>query len=208
MKNFVKILSVLVMFTGCTAIYTSMSKSDLNIQTSMSATIWLEPTNPATTSIFVQTRNTSDNKNFNDLNNSIRLALMNKGYKITNNPDEAKFILQANVLKAVMLSDSTSAASAKSSALLTGAGVGFAVGSGGNDAMGVGAGLLAGLGSMYIDAKTKDNYYVVKTDIKITDGSKSFTTVLTILANKVNLTPEEVAVPIKDAIANSLSGLF
>lgn len=213
MNKFIKVLCMVGFLAGCNAVYTGMSKSDLVIQTKMSSTIWLNPTVPENTYIYVQSRNTSDNFAFNDLGNDIKKSLMLKGYLITNDPSEANFVLQTNVLKAVMVSDIASADQASSSAMLTGAGVGLAVGTKNNNATAIGAGLLAGLASMYIDANTRDNYYAVQTDIRITEKSKGvnpkyYTTVLTVMANQVNLTPQSASAPIKEAIANSLAGLF
>ena len=210
MKNFVKIFFVVLGLCGCNAVYTGMAKSDLTIQTKMSSTIWLDPTVPEKTFIYVQSRNTSDNMTFNDLASDIKKSLMSKGYLITDNPDEANFVLQTNVLKATMVSNIPSSSDASSSATLAGVGVGYAVGHKNNDATAIGAGLLAGLATMYFDAKTKDNYYAVQTDIRITDKafSKSYTTTLTVMANQVNLTMSEASAPIKQAIANSLAGLF
>lgn len=213
MNKFIKVLCMVGFLAGCNAVYTGMSKSDLAIQTKMSSTIWLNPTVPENTYIYVQSRNTSDNFAFNDLGNDIKKSLMLKGYLITNDPSEANFVLQTNVLKAVMVSDIANADQASSSAMLTGAGVGFAVGTKNNNTTAIGAGLLAGLASMYIDANTRDNYYAVQTDIRITEKSKGvnpiyYTTVLTVMANQVNLTPQSASAPIKEAIANSLAGLF
>lgn len=237
MKKFVSVLAVALVLTGCAGVYTRMSKSDLTIQTKMSSTIWLNPTMPEKTYIYVQSRNTSDNPAFNNLAVSIKKALMEKEYLITNNPDEANFILQTNVLKAVMVSDGINADQATSSSVLSGTGVGIAVGSKNNTATAVGAGLLTALASMYFDANTKDNYYAVQTDIRITErvkpynadsislssqgnntvtasqsnsvmNTKSYTTTLTVMANQVNLTVAEAVAPIKNAIANSLAGLF
>ena len=236
MKNFIKIMSMILVLTGCSAVYNTMSKSDLEIQTKMSSTIWLNPTVPERTYIYVQSRNTSDNPLFNDLAISIRKSLMGKGYLITSDPDEATFILQTNVLKAVMVSDRINSDQATSDGLLAGTGVGFAVGSRNNTATAIGAGLLAGLASMYFDANTKDNYYAVQTDIRITERvkpykadnfelskqgntltasqnnsvntTKAYTTTLTVMANQINLTAAEASAPIKEAIANSLAGLF
>ena len=74
---------------------------------------------------------------------------------------------------------------------------------------GVGAGLAAGLATMYFDANTKDITYNVQTDIRITEGKNNAqTTMLTVNAKRVNLTPEEASTQIKQRIANSLAGLF
>jgi hypothetical protein len=208
MKKFMNLAAIAVLVSGCAGIYTRMSKSDLAIQTSMSSTIWLPPSVPEKTKIFVQARNTSDNRAFGDLSRDIRRSLMSKGYLIADEPKEARFVLQANVLKATMVSRQASADSASSSAMLAGAGAGIAVGQSNNAAASIAAGLGAGLASMYFDAKTNDNYYGVQTDIRITDGEKSYTTVLTVMANKANLSAEEATAPIKTAISESLAGLF
>jgi hypothetical protein len=61
---------------------------------------------------------------------------------------------------------------------------------------------------MYFDAKTKDATYNTQTDIRIIEGKTIHTTVLNVNAKQVNLTPSEASSQMKDAIANSLSGLF
>lgn len=208
MKKFLNILSIITILSGCSGAYTRMANSDLEITTDMSRTIWLTPTNPTETKIFVQSRNTSDNKDFNDLGNYIKQALTTKGYQITNNPKEATFILQTNVLKAILNNKNISETEAKNDALLAGVGVGYAVGQKNNDLTAIGAGLATGLATMYFDAKTKDATYNTQTDIRITEGKTSHTTVLNVNAKKVNLSPSEASLQMKEAIANSLSGLF
>ena len=208
MNKFIKILSITAILCSCSGIYTRMANSDLEIKTNMTKTIWLTPTDPAQTKIYVQARNTSDNKEFNDLGTYIKSSLESKGYTITNNPNEATFILQTNVLKAILNNNSVNKSNTQNDALTTAVGVGYAVGSKNDDLTAVGAGLAAGLASMYFDAKTKDATYYVQTDIKITEGNKSYTTSLNVDAKKVNLTVEEASIKMKEAIANSLSGLF
>ena len=208
MKKVLSILSIVAILSGCSGTYTRMANSDLEITTSMSKTIWLTPTNPAETKIFVQSRNTSDNKDFNDLGTYIKQSLTSKGYKITNNPKEATFILQTNVLRAILNNKSISESNATNDALIAAAGIGYAVKRNSNDLKAIGAGLATGLATMYFDAKTKDATYNTQTDIRITEGKTSYTTVLNVNAKQVNLAPAEASLKMKDAIANSLSGLF
>ena len=185
-----------------------MANSDLEITTNMNKTIWLNPTVPENTKIFVQVRNTSDNQNFNDLNGYITRALEYKGYQITTNPADANFVLQANVVRAISINRS-SAMDAQNDAVIAGTGVGLAVANKNDGLAGVGAGLAAGLATMYFDANTKDITYNVQTDIRITEGKNNAqTTMLTVNAKRVNLTPEEASAQIKQRIANSLAGLF
>ena len=208
MKKVLSILSIVAILSGCSGAYTRMANSDLEITTNMSKTIWLTPTNPAETKIFVQSRNTSDNKEFNDLGAYIKQALTAKGYQITNNPKQATFILQTNILRAILNNKSISESNAKNDALIAGAGIGYAIGKKNNDLTTIGAGLATGLATMYFDAKTKDATYNTQTDIRIIEGKTIHTTVLNVNAKQVNLTPSEASSQMKDAIANSLSGLF
>ncbi len=205
-----KLLSLILITTlmGCSAIYSQMSNSELQITTNMTKTIWLTPTNPENTSIFIQTRNTSDNQDFNDLNTYIAKSLKEKGYLITTNPDNATFILQANVLKAILTDGSISEDKATSDAVFAGAGVGYAVSRNSNDTKAIAAGLATGLITMYANAKTKNATYIVQTDIRILENGKPHTTVLNVSAKQVNLTVNEASNKMKEAISNSLSGLF
>ena len=208
MKKFITILSTIALLSGCSGTYTRMANSDLEITTNMNKTIWLNPTVPENTKIFVQVRNTSDNQNFNDLNGYITRALEYKGYQITTNPADANFILQANVVRAISINRS-SAMDTQNDAVIAGTGVGLAVANKNDGLAGVGAGLAAGLATMYFDANTKDITYNVQTDIRITEGKNNAqTTMLTVNAKRVNLTPEEASAQIKQRIANSLAGLF
>lgn len=208
MKKFITILSTIALLSGCSGTYTRMANSDLEITTNMNKTIWLNPTVPENTKIFVQVRNTSDNQNFNDLNGYITRALEYKGYQITTNPANANFILQANVVRAISINRS-SAMDAQNDAVIAGTGVGLAVANKNDGLAGVGAGLAAGLATMYFDANTKDITYNVQTDIRITEGKNNAqTTMLTVNTKRVNLTPEEASAQIKQRIANSLAGLF
>ncbi len=208
MKNFVKILSIVSLLTSCSGSYTRMAKSDMDIKTNMTKTIWLTPTNPADTKIFIQSRNTSDNKNFSDIGRYIKVALEEKGYQITTNPKIADFTLQTNVLKAILYNNSINESTATNDATIAAAGAGLLVGRKNNTLTTALASAGAGLATMYFDAKTKDASYYVQVDIRILEGSKPYTTVLNAEASQVNLTVEEASVKIKENIANSLAGLF
>jgi hypothetical protein len=208
MKNFIKILSIALTLTGCSGAYTRMAKSDMDIKTNMTKTIWLTPTNPEDTKIFVQSRNTSDNQSFSDLDRYIKFALESKGYQITKNPKQADFVLQTNVLKAILYNNSINEGKATNDATIAAATTGLLVGRKNNTLTTALASAGAGLATMYFDAKTKDASYLVQVDIRIMEGSKPHTTVLNVEASQVNLTAEEASAKLKENIANSLSGLF
>ena len=208
MKNFIKILSIALTLTGCSGAYTRMAKSDMDIKTNMTKTILLTPTNPEDTKIFVQSRNTSDNQSFSDLDRYIKFALESKGYQITKNPKQADFVLQTNVLKAILYNNSINEGKATNDATIAAATTGLLVGRKNNALTTALASAGAGLATMYFDAKTKDASYLVQVDIRIMEGSKPHTTILNVEASQVNLTAEEASAKLKENIANSLSGLF
>ena len=86
-----------VTFSGCTAMTTAIKKRNLDVQTKMSETIFLEPVSPSKRVVYVDIRNTSD-KDLN-ITESIKEKIKKSGYTITDNPDKAHFMLQANVLQ-------------------------------------------------------------------------------------------------------------
>ncbi|MFH1060672.1 MAG: complement resistance protein TraT, partial [Pseudomonadota bacterium] len=89
-------LAALALMAGCAATTTAIRYKDLDVQTKMSNTIFLDPVAADKRTIFVQMRNTSD-KPF-DIQGEIMSALMAKGYRLVNDPAQAHFILQGNVL--------------------------------------------------------------------------------------------------------------
>lgn len=212
MKKFFEIFGmgvVCFVLASCSGTYTRMANDDVQVATNMNKTIWLDPTVPEQTYIYVQVRNTSDNREFADITGYITRALEYKGYNITTNPKNATFILQANVLKSIMMTNANGD-EAKTDALVAG-GLGYSIAKHNTNTLkSAGIGLAAGLATMYFDANTKDSTYVVQTDIRITQngGKNPQTSVLTTTAHGVNLAPSDVSIMLKRNIANSLAGLF
>lgn len=92
----VALLSMTALLAGCAATATSLRYKDLDVQTKMSATIFLDPVAPEQRTIFVQIRNTSDKPFF--IEPEVASALAAKGYRLVTDPRQAHYILQANVL--------------------------------------------------------------------------------------------------------------
>ncbi|TLS68729.1 hypothetical protein FEF65_03265 [Mariprofundus erugo] len=61
------------MLSGCAATQTAISKRNLDVQTKMSSTVFLDPVAPEKMTIFVQVRNTSDKQL--ELDGAIRTAI-------------------------------------------------------------------------------------------------------------------------------------
>lgn len=169
----------LMFLSGCAASQTMISKRNLDVQTKMSETIFLDPVGPDKKVIFVDVRNTSDKDNF-DIAAPIKDAIAKRGYRITHNPDEAHYRLQANVLS-VAKTDPTAAQQALAGGFggplmsaVGGAVAGAAIGglAGGYPGAGIGAGVggLAFAGAeMVTGALVKDVLYMVVTDVQVVE---------------------------------------
>jgi hypothetical protein len=88
-----------VLLSACAATTTAISKRDLDVQTRMSDSIFLDPLPPARRTIFVQVRNTSDKEDF-AIEDQVKAAVSERGYQLVDDPDRAHYLLQANVLQA------------------------------------------------------------------------------------------------------------
>lgn len=157
---------------GCSAMNTAIQKKDLDVQTKMSESIFLEPTAPEDKIIFVDVRNTSD-KEVN-VKEQVKSAFSQRGYRVTENPKEAKYMIQGNILK-VGKSDLRESKSLLGSGFagiesglaggVIGGGAAYAMGANNSTAMGVG---LAGAALGFVgDALVKDIMYVMVTDLQI-----------------------------------------
>lgn len=172
MKNLIKLslfvastLFITTTFSGCGAATTAIEKRNLEVQTKMSDSIFLEPVAPEKQIVYVKVRNTTDKDIIVD--EQIRSALIAKGFKIVTNPDEAYFMIQANVLQ-IGRTDETGKDSALQSGFgggLLGAGVSAATGGSGNN-IGIGAAVGAVAGIL-ANTMVKDIYYTMVTDVEL-----------------------------------------
>ena len=169
MKNFLKniiFLSFLLMMVSCSTMHTVISKRNLDVQTKMSDTIWLEPAEDNQKTVFVKISNTSG-KNLN-IEQKIVNTLSAKGYRIVNDPAEAKYWLQANILKVDKVNLDKD--SGFSDAVL-GAGIGGVLGAqrSGGAYTALGWGLAGAAIGTLADALVDDTAYVMVTDILISE---------------------------------------
>lgn len=239
-KRFLKtlcVLAVLFIFTSCSALHTSISKRNLDVQTKMSDTIWLNPVAPSEKTLFLQVKNTSGKDM--QIEDKIKVALQDKGYRLVNDPNNAKYWLQANILKVDKVDLREVNEDSFSTAVLAG-GIGAALGGqrSGGVYTAVGWGLAAATVSTIADALVKDINYAMVTDILITEktGKKvqvttrntvkqgtsgtrtsamteisnedKYSTRILSIANKVNLKFEEATPVLEAELVKALSGIF
>jgi hypothetical protein len=157
--------------SGCAATEVAISKRNLDVQTKMSATIFLDPVAPEEQTVFVQVRNTSDKSDL-DLSQDIKDAVAAKGWRIVTDPKTAKFYLQANVLQVGKTSPTAIQAAlgqgygtAGVGGAVAGLGVAGALGAGGRGML---AGMVVGgVADVVSGSLVKDVYYSIVTDVQI-----------------------------------------
>jgi len=169
---------ILIMLNGCAAIQTSIAKKDLDVQTKMSDTIFLDPVDVDQKVIYLEIRNTSDKSNF-DIQDPVARSLQAKGYTITSNPKQAHFWLRANILSVDKASPTAAQAAlgAGYGGALAGATFGATIGAAAGGWAGAGyggaAGGLAGaLVETVANAAVKDVTYMAITDIEVAEQAE------------------------------------
>lgn len=124
------LIGVFTLLTGCGATHTAINKRKMDVQTKMSSSVFLEPVTADKKRLYLQVRNTSGKTEL-DLESPIAAALEDKGYCLVQDPEQAHYLLQTNVLQ-VGRSDLRAAEHALSQgfgATIGGAVAGAAVGS-------------------------------------------------------------------------------
>jgi hypothetical protein len=172
------ILILGLLLPGCAATTTAVAKRNLDVQTKMTDTIFLDPVPPEERTVYVEVKNTSDKPDF-DLSPQIRDAVAARGYRLVSDPREARFILQANVLQAGRSSETAAEAAYNTgfgSSVFGGAAGGAAgyglgrAGIGVNDTVGlIGGALLGAAISGVADAYVQDTTYTIVTDLQLSE---------------------------------------
>lgn len=167
-----------VLFSGCatpafnkvgttaTGERVEITKNDIHAKTKMSETIFLEPVAPEYQVVYFKFRNTSDEEL--EIARKLKYEFEDKGFKVTNNPDEANFMVQANLLKVGQMDENE-----QKNYLASGFGVGAAAAgvtmlTGGGYGRAGTAGLIGAVVGLGIEAaRVKDVHYAMVTDVEI-----------------------------------------
>ncbi len=159
---------------GCGATHTAINKRTLDVQTKMSASIFLDPVTSEKKRVFVQVRNTSDKAEL-DIEPEIKTAMEAKGYQLVSIPDQAHYLLQVNILE-VGRSDLRAADHALHQGFgaalggaVAGAAVGSLAGTGDNKKGAVVGGLFGASVATVTDAMVQDIVYSVVADLQISE---------------------------------------
>jgi hypothetical protein len=164
--------------SGCAAGSTAIAKRNLDVQTRMSDTVFLDPVPAGERTVYVDVRNTSDRPDF-DITPQVRAAVEARGYQVVEDPRDARFVLQANVLQAGRYSESASEAAYGSGfggTLVGGAAggaAGYGLGAAGvgvNDTVAaIGGALLGAAIAGAADAYVQDTTYTIVADVQVSE---------------------------------------
>ena len=177
MSKFQSLCIVLLasILTACSTTATLIEKRNLDVQTKMSDSIFLDPVSLNKQTVYIQIRNTSDKPDF-DIRQALANAIQARGWQVINDPDAANFLLQANILS-VGKSDKTAAERALHSgyggvlgSVALGAGVSAVTGGSGRN-MGA-AGLAMGAADFVGGLRVKDVYFAAVTDVQLSQRAK------------------------------------
>ena len=176
-------VGVAMILVGCSAATTLVKKRNLDVQTQMSETIFLDPVAPDKRTVFLQIRNTSDKQSIN-INDSVRSAITARGYNVLSDPNKAHYWIQVNILKVGKsdLRESQSALANGYGSVIAGAVVGAQFGGGSGQ---VGMGMLGAAAGFIGDALVDDTLFLMITDIQLSEKAKAGVTVTE--ANKAQL---------------------
>jgi len=228
----------ITVLSGCAATQTMIAKGELETQTKMTDTVFLDPVGPDKKTVFLQFRNTSDKQNLT-IENRIRQHLKSDGYTVVNNPDDAHYMIQTNILRASEMSPSAAKQAYANGfgGAVIGAGAGAAAtGSAQGAAVG---GLFGAITETVANAAVEDVTYGLVTDLQIserlyggeatertrselkqgnsggttstyTESSnwKRYQTRIVSVANKANLKFAEAQPELEDGLVKSISGIL
>lgn len=166
--------------SACSATQVALSKKDLDVQTKMSDSIFLDPVADSQMSIYIKIRNTSDKPNF-DLDAPIKQAMQAKGYRVMSDPSKAHYTLLANVLSVGKESPTAAEAALRNGyggSIAAGAVAGATVGHAASGWSGAGyggaiGGLVGGAAEVVSGSLVKDVSFIVITDIELRERAKA-----------------------------------
>jgi outer membrane lipoprotein SlyB len=165
-------LALSLALSGCAATTTALGKRTLDVQTKMTDSIFLEPVTAPERTVLVEVRNSSDRPQLG-IAPAVRAALAERGYRLVDDPQDAHFLLQANVLQV----GGTSAAAAEGAfakgfgSALVGGAAGAGLGRVASDQTeAVIAGAVTGVAaSVVADSFVQDVTYSIITDLQISE---------------------------------------
>lgn len=180
-RNLFFAVSICLLFivNGCAATRTLIEKRSLNVETKMSETIFLEPVSPEKRIVYVDIKNTTD-KELPGIEYGIKGRIVSSGFKVTEDPEEATYILQANILNVGRsdLEETNAMLGEGYQGVVEGAVIGAVIGGAiGGDVDEINKGTVAGaiaggVAGFLFDALVTDDLFTMVTDIQIRERAR------------------------------------
>ena len=170
-KSMAAVLATVTALSGCSAMSTAIKHRNLETNTKMSATVWLDPVPVAQHTVYLQLRNSTDKQL--DITKALTDKLATKGYTVVSDPAQAHYWVQTNIVKLQKM-DATDALA------LLNQGYGGAVVGGGLAALAmashtssnssiIGAGLVGSAVGFVADNMVEDVNYGMVTDVQVVE---------------------------------------
>ncbi len=167
MKKFKKVVSMVAATAIMGAVFSGCATNELQTQSNMSRSIFLNPVKKSLRIVYVDVKNTSGQEMYTLLP-LLEKNLKARGYKLTDDPEMAQYVLMANVLFANDKKENNTAGGAVAGAA---AGAGVASynnnGAGGTILAGAAAGLIGGL----IAKSFEDTIFQMVVDVNVREKS-------------------------------------
>ncbi|MCR5813878.1 MAG: complement resistance protein TraT [Desulfovibrio sp.] len=208
---------VALCLAACSATQLALTKKDLDVQTKMSSSIFLE-LDCQDKRVYLAVRDTANSQLA--LADALASQLEDKGFTLVSNRKDADYVLQVQILSCNKTAEAAvdqSLGLGYAGSIGTGALVGGLIGTATHSPYGMATGavvggLTGGLGELVTGSLVKDVHYALLCDLKLTeragDESKEHTTRLAATANKVNLNYAEAAPVLCEAMAGAIAGIL
>ncbi len=171
----VVVLSItLLALTGCAAVHTSIAKKDLDVQTKLSTSVFVDPVPPEKRKIYLEVRSAVmefDRNAFRTALNS-QISGSGNGYSFVDSPDDAQYTMSVFVRNLEKASPSAAENYLASGFQGVAAGATLGVATGGGYRGAAAGGLIGGLVSTAANAMVKDVTYLLVADIQIKERAK------------------------------------
>ena len=168
----VALIGALVLgLSGCSAMDTAVKHRNLDVETNMSKSVFLQPIPSNQKTVYIDVHNTS-NQQLASIKSMLKDAVRQKGYRVVNY-SKAHYLLQANVLQIGKMSKSAAddALTGGFGGAISGAALGAATGAvvDGSNASIIGGGIVGGLVGSVANDMVSNTTYTMITDIQISE---------------------------------------
>ncbi|MGB1263687.1 MAG: complement resistance protein TraT [Cognaticolwellia sp.] len=176
-NKFIKVSLVGLIITtlaSCSAIHTSVSKRDLDVQTKLSTSIFVDPVPADKRKIYLEVRSAVMEFDRNAFRKSISHQLVNSGngYTLTDDPEKSQYRMSIFVRNLEKTTPQAAATALSAGFQGVGIGAAAAAATGSSYRGAAAAGLAVGLASTVANAFVQDVMYLLVADIQIKERAR------------------------------------